>query len=68
MSEEQTITLKPRHYEKLGAVHCAVTRDGFVAVAGDVREIADGETITIERSRISVTRRGDDYTFARLAD
>ena len=42
MSDE-AITLSPRNYGKVGIYHCDVTREGFVAVGGDPRDIVDGE-------------------------
>ena len=45
MSSDDSITLGPREHDKLGIYHCGVTRDGFISVAGDPRNIADGESI-----------------------
>ena len=64
---EQTITLTPRTYSKLGAVHCGVTRDGFIAVGGDPRDIADGQEIVFERTRIKAKRNGNEYTFTKVS-
>ena len=65
MSSEESITLTPRSHDKLGIYHCGVTREGFVSLAGAPRNIADGETLKDERSGLSVTRNGSEYTFSR---
>ncbi len=65
MSNENTITITPRRYDKIGTLHCGVTADGFVTVGGDVSNIADGETVKFDRNKVSVTRKGDEYTFAK---
>lgn len=62
-----SVTLTPGRYDKLGVLHVGVGRDGFVAVAGDVYTLADGETHRFERTGVSVTRQGDEYTFTRAA-
>lgn len=62
----ESITLNPRQHDKLGVLHVGVTREGFIAVAGEPHDIADGETIEISRVPVRVTRRGDEYTFTRL--
>ena len=64
-SESESITLTAPHHDKLGSLHCGVTREGFVAVAGDVSDIADGEEIEFERVHVKVTRKGGEYTFTR---
>jgi hypothetical protein len=63
MSESLTLHI-PEH-GKLGLLHCGVTREGFVSVAGETHDIADGETVQISRVPVRVTRRGDEYTFTR---
>ena len=65
MSSEESITLNPARHDKLGAYHCGVTREGRIAVAGYPRDIADGESVYFERSNITATRNGSDYTFSR---
>ncbi|MAT66052.1 MAG: hypothetical protein CMN57_10465 [Gammaproteobacteria bacterium] len=65
MSEEQTLTLKPAQHDKLGVIHCGVTRPGVVACAGELKDIEDGEEIRIERAGILIRRNGDEYTFTR---
>jgi len=65
MSSEESITLTPKSHDKLGTYHCGVTREGFVSLAGAPRNIADGETISDERSGLNVTRKGSEYTFSR---
>ncbi len=65
MSDENTLTLGPREHDKLGVCYCGVTRSGFIAVAGEPRNIADGEEIMFDRSGITASRKGDVYTFTR---
>lgn len=65
MSSDNSITLGPRQHEKLGIYHCGVTREGFIAVAGEPRNIEDGETLNFERSGITAVRKGSEYTFTR---
>jgi hypothetical protein len=60
---ENSITIGPREHDKLGVCHCGVTREGFIAVAGDPRDIADGEEIVFERTGIKAVRHGSEYTF-----
>lgn len=64
---ELTISLTPHKYAKLGVVHCGVTREGFIAVAGDPRDIADGQEILFERVRIKAKRNGSEYTFTKVS-
>lgn len=47
-----TLKLVPAEHGKLGVIHCGVTREGFIAVAGDPRDIADGEEILFQRVAI----------------
>lgn len=65
MSSNESITLTPKTHDKLGIYHCGVTREGFVSIAGAPRNINDGESIADERSGITVTRKGSEYTFSR---
>ena len=67
MSDENKLTLQPRHHGKLGVVHCGVTRDGWIAVAGDPRSIEDGEEIMFEKVNIRASRKGNDYIFEKVA-
>ena len=68
MSEEaNTLTLSPGKHEKLGMLHCGVTYDGFIVVAGEPRKIEDGEEIAINRVPVKVRRSGSEYTFQRAA-
>ena len=60
-----SITLGPRTHDKLGVYHCGVTREGFISVAGEPRDIADGEEIVFERAGIKATRKGEEYTFTK---
>ena len=46
-----TLTLAPAQHGKLGSIHCGVTREGFIAVAGDPRDIGDGQEIVFARVR-----------------
>jgi hypothetical protein len=63
--DTQTITLAPRAYGKLGVLHCGVTREGLVTVAGDVQRINDGKEAVFSKSKVTVSRKGSEYTFAR---
>jgi hypothetical protein len=66
MSEDtQTITLAPRAYGKLGVLHCGVTREGLVTVAGDVQSIEDGKKVVFAESGVAVSRKGSEYTFTK---
>lgn len=68
MSDEtRTLILEPRQHEHLGQLHCGVTYDGFIVVAGEPRNIDDGEEIAIQRVPVRVKRRGSKYTFTRVA-
>ena len=62
---DNSITLGPREHDKLGIYHCGVTREGFIAVAGEPRNIDDGEEIVFERSGITAKRSGSEYTFSK---
>ncbi len=64
-SEDTTITLGPRQNGKLGILHCGVTRDGFIAVVGEQRDITDGEAITFDRVGITASRLANVYTFVK---
>lgn len=66
MSSGDSITLEPRTHDKLGVYHVGVTREGFISVAGEPRDIADGEEIVFERSGIKASRKGEEYTFTRV--
>ena len=63
----ETITLTPKKYDKLGVIHCGVTHEGFIAVGGDVSDIADGKEVVFKRSGIKVKRNGEDYVFSKIA-
>ena len=66
MSENaQTITLAPRAYGKLGVLHCGVTREGLVTVAGDVQDIDDGKEVLFAKSAVTVSRKGSEYVFTK---
>lgn len=62
---DNTLTLTAHQYGKLGLIHCGVTHSGFVAVAGDTADIADGQTLRFARGGVTVTRQGEQYTFTR---
>jgi hypothetical protein len=64
---KDSLTLTPTNHDKLGIIHCGVTREGFIAVGGEPRNIADGEEILFERTGIKARRKGSDYTFTRVA-
>jgi hypothetical protein len=64
---DDSLTLGPREHDKLGAVHCGVTREGFIAVGGVPKNIADGEEILFERDGITAKRNGSEYIFTRNA-
>jgi hypothetical protein len=61
----QSITLAPRQHGKLGILHCGVTREGLVSVAGETQMINDGETVKIEKANVTVSRKGEEYTFTK---
>ena len=63
---DDSIMLTPRHNGKIGVYYCGVTREGFIAVAGEPRDIADGEEILFDRSDIKVSRNGNEYLFSRI--
>lgn len=63
---EDSITLEPKHHGKIGLLHCGVTREGFIAVAGDIADIEDGQEITFDRGGIKASRKGSEYTFRRI--
>lgn len=62
-----TLKLVPASHGKLGIIHCGVNREGFIAVAGDPRDIADGEEILFQRVAIKDQRQGSEYTFTRAS-
>jgi hypothetical protein len=64
---EHSLTLKPATHDKLGIILCGVTREGFIAVGGEPRDIADGEEILFTRVGIKARRSGSAYTFTRVA-
>jgi len=65
MSSDESITLTVPQQSKLGVLHCEVPRSGFISVAGEPREIADGESIVLKRSGVKAKRAGDQYIFSR---
>jgi hypothetical protein len=67
MPETDTLILTAAKHGKLGIIHCGVTREGFIAVGGEPRDIEDGQEILFERTGIKARRQGDEYTFTRVA-
>jgi len=67
MSDTDALTLEPTKHGKIGIIHCGVTREGFIVVAGDPRDIGDGQEILFERTGIKARRQGSEYTFKRVA-
>ncbi len=65
--EANTLTLTPAKHDHLGRLHCGVTYDGFIVVAGEPHNIKDGEEINIRRVPVKVKRNGSEYTFSRIA-
>ena len=63
---EDSILLTPKHNGKIGVYYCGVTREGFIAVAGEPRDIADGEEMLFDRSGIKASRDGSEYLFSRI--
>ena len=63
---DETLTLVPVRHGKLGIIHCGVTREGFIAVGGEPRNIEDGQEIVFERTGIRARRNGSEYTFTRI--
>ena len=62
------LTLNPPHYDKLGAVHCGVIRQGTVTCGGDIAQLDDGAEHLFARNHIRVKRNGSDYAFEKTAD
>lgn len=60
-TESESIT--PTHHQKPGVLHCGVTREGFIAVAGDTADIADGEEVAFKRGNVTVRRNASEYLF-----
>ena len=71
--DDDTLTLQATKHDKLGIIHCGVTREGFIAVGGEPRNIADGEEIRTgiyKTKALKPTGAGDSfmagYLFQRL--
>ena len=64
MSDSQSVTLHAKQHDKLGILHIGVTREGFVAVAGDTADIDDQQEIIFDKTHVKVSRKGGDYTFS----
>jgi hypothetical protein len=67
MSENETLTLSAPAHDKLGIIHCGVTREGFIVVGGEPRNIQDGQEIQFDRTHIKAERHGSEYTFSHAA-
>lgn len=65
---DNKIVLQAPNYDKLGSIHCGVTRPGFVAVGGQVSNLDNGHGILFTKTQIVVCRSDDDYVFVRFAD
>lgn len=65
-ADAETLTLGPRTHDKIGIVHCGVTRDGFIVVGGQPKNIQDNEEIVFDRVHIKAERHGSEYTFSRM--
>jgi len=64
-SKAETLTLGPGRHDKIGIIHCGVTRDGFIVVGGQPKNIKDNEEIMFERDHIKAERHGSEYVFTR---
>ena len=67
MSANGTFILASAGHAKPGITHCGVTREGFIAAAGDSRDIRDGRGILFEGTGSKARRRGRECTFTRAA-
>jgi hypothetical protein len=67
MAYEDSVTLAPTEHDKLGMIHFVVTREGFIAVGAEPRDIEDRKGIQFERTGIKTRRQGSGYTFARVS-
>ncbi len=67
MSSAEAITLGPREHDKLGIYHVDVVREGRVTVVGQPRDIEDGEEIIFDHVGIKASRKGEEYTFSKVA-
>ncbi len=56
MSAQNSITFSPGKHDKLGILHCGVTREGFIAVAGDPRDIGDGKETIFDKVSVKASR------------
>ena len=65
MSEDNTLTLPSPHHDKIGIIHCGVTCEGRIAVAGDPCDLADGEEFFFEKVHIRAKRQGSEYIFTK---
>jgi len=64
--DNETLTLTPARHDRLGIIHCGVTREGFIAVGGEPRNIDDDQEILFARVGIRARRKGSEYTFTRV--
>ncbi|MGB0847548.1 MAG: hypothetical protein ACPGSM_12530, partial [Thiolinea sp.] len=67
-ADDSAIVLGAGQYEKLGTIHCGVTRPGFVAVGGDVSTIVDSQVVLFRTHKVAVCRNGDNHTFIAIAE
>ncbi len=66
---EDAITLQHGKYDKLGSIHCGVTRPGALAVGGDVGYIEEGQAMLFPIYQIVACRDADgDHHFLRLTE
>ncbi len=66
MSSAESVTLGPREHDKLGTYHLDVVREGRVTVAGQPRDINDGDEIVFDHVGIKASRKGEEYTFTKM--
>jgi glutamine amidotransferase PdxT len=64
----ESITWGAPEHEKAGVVLSGVTREGFIAVADEIHDNADGEKVKINLVDVTVTRNGEKYTSRRKHD
>lgn len=65
MQAENTLTLHAPQHDKIGIIHCGVTREGFVVVAGDTHDIEDEQELSFDRGHVKVVRHGSEYQFSQ---
>lgn len=65
MADKLSVSLAPKKHDKLGILHIGVTREGFVAVAGDVANLEDKSSVVFAKTQVKVERNGSLYTFTK---